>query len=100
MEVLPVPVYFPEATSILGRPVYRSIASVPGLIDIVCVFRRPQDVAGHVDDILAAKPRAAWLQLGIRDNASVEVLARAGILVVQDRCLLIEHAAAVRASRI
>jgi predicted CoA-binding protein len=48
-------------------------------------------VAAHVDDILAKKPRAVWLQLGIRDDASAERLAAAGILVVQDRCLMVDH---------
>jgi predicted CoA-binding protein len=90
VEVVPVPVYYPEVTEILGAKVYRKIAEVPGPLDIVDVFRRPQDVAGHVDDILAKKPRAVWLQLGIRDESSAERLARAGILVVQDRCLMVE----------
>jgi predicted CoA-binding protein len=90
VEVIPVPVYYPEVTEILGAKVYRKVAEVPGPIDIVDVFRRPQDVAAHVDDILAKKPRAVWLQLGIRDESSAERLARAGILVVQDHCLMVE----------
>jgi predicted CoA-binding protein len=90
VEVIPVPVYYPEVTEILGARVYRKVADVPGPIDIVDVFRRPQDVAAHVDDLLAKKPRAVWLQLGIRDDASAERLARAGVLVVQDRCLMVE----------
>lgn len=89
-EVIPVPVYHPDAREILGKPVYRTVAEVPGEIDIVDVFRRPQDVDGHVDDVLAKKPRAVWLQLGIRNDAAAERLARAGILVVQDRCLMVE----------
>ena len=91
VEVVPVPVYYPEVTTILGRPVLRRIAEVPGPIDIVDVFRRPSDVAAHVDDLIAARPRAVWLQLGIRDDASARRLAEAGIAVVQDRCLLVEH---------
>lgn len=90
-EVVPVPVYYPEATAILGQPVYRRLADVPGEIDLVNVFRRSEDVAGHVDDILAKRPAAVWLQLGIRDDAVAEQLARAGIRVVQDRCLMVEH---------
>jgi predicted CoA-binding protein len=89
-EVVPVPVYYPEVTEILGAKVYRKVADVPGLVDIVDVFRRPQDVATHVDDLLAKQPRAVWLQLGIRDATSAERLARAGIMVVQDRCLMVE----------
>ena len=90
LEIVPVPVYYPEVKEILGKPVFRRVAEVPGPVDIVDVFRRPQDVAGHVDDILAKKPRAVWLQLGIRNDEAAERLARAGIQVVQDRCLMVE----------
>ncbi len=92
VEIIPVPVYFPEVTSILGRPVFRRVADVPGEIDIVDVFRRPQDVPPHVPDLLAKRPRAVWLQLGIRNDQAAEALAREGILVVQDRCLKVEWA--------
>jgi predicted CoA-binding protein len=90
VEIVPVPVYYPDATHILGRPVYRKVADVPGAIDIVDVFRRSGDVAGHVDDLVAKRPRAVWLQLGIRNDAAAEALAKAGILVVQDRCLMVD----------
>jgi hypothetical protein len=90
VEVVPVPVYYPEAKQILGRPVYRKVADVPGPVDLVDVFRRSPDVAAHVDDLVAKKPRAVWLQLGIRDDRAAEALAKAGILVVQDRCLMVE----------
>lgn len=89
-EVIPVPVYYPEVKEILGRPVYRKVADVPGEVDVVDVFRRPSDVPAHLDDLLAKRPRAVWLQLGIRNDAAAERLARAGILVVQDRCLQVE----------
>jgi uncharacterized protein len=90
-EVVPVPVYYPEVTSILGRPVYRTLSGVPGPIDLVNVFRRPADIPPHVPDILAARPRAVWLQLGIRHDEVAAELARAGIEVVQDRCWMVEH---------
>jgi predicted CoA-binding protein len=90
-DIVPVPVYFPDATEILGRPVYRKVAAVPGPVDMVNVFRRPKDIPPHVDDILAAQPRVVWLQLGIRHDQAAETFARAGIQVVQDRCLLVEH---------
>lgn len=90
VEVVPVPVYYPEAKEILGRPVYRKLADVPGEIDLVDVFRRPSDVPAHVPDLLAKRPRAVWMQLGIRNDAAAEQLAREGILVVQDRCLMVE----------
>jgi uncharacterized protein len=91
VEIVPVPVYYPEAETILGQKVFRSVAAVPGPIDIVDVFRRSSDVPAHVDDILAKHPRAVWLQSGIRDDASAQRFAEAGILVVQDRCLMVDH---------
>ncbi len=89
-EIVPVPVYYPDATEILGERVYRTVAGIPGDVDMVNVFRRSRDVAPHVDDILAKRPTSVWMQLGIRDDTSAERLARAGIDVVQDRCLLVE----------
>jgi predicted CoA-binding protein len=91
IEIIPVPVYYPEATTILGRPVFRRITDIPGDIDIVDVFRRTGDVPAHLPDLLAKKPRAVWLQQGIRNDVSAEQLAEAGILVVQDRCLMVDH---------
>jgi uncharacterized protein len=89
-DVVPVPVYYPEATEILGRPVVRRLADVSPPADMVNVFRRSKDLAAHVDDILAAKPKSVWLQQGIKDAAFAEKLAAAGIKVVQDRCLMVE----------
>lgn len=89
-EIVPVPVYYPEMTELLGEPVYRALVDVPGEIDIVNVFRRPKDIAKHVDDILAKRPKAVWFQLGIRNDEAAETFARAGIDVVQDLCLLVE----------
>jgi predicted CoA-binding protein len=89
-EVIPVPVYYPEATEILGRKVHRKVADVPGPVDLVDVFRRPSDIPAHLPDILAKRPGAVWFQLGIRNDAAAEELARAGIQVVQDRCLMVE----------
>lgn len=89
-DIIPVPVYFPEVTEILGRPVYRSLVAIPGDVDLVNVFRRPKDIPPHVPDILAKRPKAVWFQLGIRHDEAAETLARAGIDVVQDRCLLVE----------
>jgi predicted CoA-binding protein len=89
-EVVPVPVYYPDVTEILGQPVYRRVAEVPGTVDIVNVFRRPQDVPPHLDDIIAARPGAVWMQLGIRHEDAARRLTDAGIDVVQDRCLLVD----------
>lgn len=89
-EIIPVPVYYPDVTEILGKQVYRKVADVPGEVDIVNVFRRPSDIPPHVDDIIAKKPRAVWFQMGIRNDEAAEKLAKAGIDVVQDRCLMVE----------
>ncbi len=98
-RVLPVPVYYPDATTILGRPVARTVSAIGEPVDLVDVFRKPSDLAGHLADLLAARPRAVWLQLGIRDDAFARALVDAGIFVVQDRCLLVElRARGLRAS--
>ena len=89
-EIVPVPVYYPDVVEILGQPVYRTVAQVPGDVDMVNVFRRSHRVPDHVDDIIAKKPTSVWMQLGIRNDDAAERLARAGIAVVQDRCLMVE----------
>ncbi len=89
-EVIPVPVYYPEVTEILGVPVLRRLADIGRPIDMVNVFRKSQDITPHVDDILAAAPKSVWFQLGIRNDEAAETFARAGIKVVQDRCLMVE----------
>ena len=96
-DVIPVPVYYPEVTHILGRPVYRKVADIPASVDMVNVFRRSEDVPPHVDDILAKKPKSVWMQLGISNDAVAEKLARAGIKVVQNRCLMVDHRRLARA---
>ena len=90
LEIVPVPVYYKELTEIMGKKVYRRLIDIPGDIDMVNVFRRPKDIPPHVDDIIAKKPKVVWFQLGIRNDEAAERLARAGIDVVQDRCLLVE----------
>lgn len=92
-KIIPVPVYYPEATEILGERVYRTLADIPQEIDLVNVFRRSPDVPKHLDDILAKKPRAVWMQSGICHNEVAETLAREGIKVVQNLCLMVEHRA-------
>jgi predicted CoA-binding protein len=90
-EIIPVPVYYPEITEILGKPVLRTLAAIGRPVDMVNVFRRPNDIPPHVDDILAAKPKYVWFQLGIRNDDAAQRLAEAGIKVVQDRCLMVEE---------
>jgi uncharacterized protein len=90
-DVVPVPVYYPEVQQMLGRPVYRRVQDVPDGVDLVDVFRRPQDIPPHVHDLIAARPKAVWFQLGIRNDEAARRRAEAGIRVVQDRCTLVEH---------
>ena len=89
-EIVPVPVYYKDLTEMHGQKVYRKLTDIPGAIDMVNVFRRPVDIPQHVDDIIAKKPKSVWFQLGIRNDTAAERLARAGIDVVQDHCLLVE----------
>ena len=90
-EIVPVPVYYPEVKEILGKPVFRKVAEIGRPIDMVNVFRRPNDIPPHIDDIIAAKPKSVWFQLGIRNDDAARRLAEAGIKVVQDRCLMVEE---------
>ena len=90
-EIIPVPTYYPEVTEIFGKPVFRTLAAIGRPIDMVNVFRRPSDIPPHEDDILAAKPKYVWFQLGIRNDEAAQRLAEAGIKVVQDRCLMVEE---------
>lgn len=95
-KIVPVPVYYPDVTEILGETVYRHLSEITEPVDMVNVFRRPQDIPQHVDEILAAKPNSVWFQLGIVNDESAEEFTREGIKVVQDRCLLVEHRALIR----
>ena len=90
-DIIPVPVYYPEVTKILGKPVFRSVSAIGRHVDMVNVFRRPNDIPPHVDDIIAAHPKFVWMQLGIRNDDAARKLAEAGIKVVQDRCLMVEE---------
>lgn len=92
-KIVPVPVYYPEVKSILGEPVYRQLSQIPFGVDVVCVFRRPTDLMLHLTDIIQKKPRWVWLQSGIRNDAFATELEAAGIGVVQDRCMMVEHRA-------
>ena len=91
LTVVPVVVHGHEDAQILGEPVYRRLVDVPGQLDLVDVFRRAEDLPAHVDDIVARAPRAVWFQSGIRNDTVAEHLARAGIQVVQERCLMIDY---------
>ena len=78
---------------ILGEPVVATLADLGAAPDVVEVFRRPQFLVAHAAEIvrLVWKPLVVWFQLGIRNDGAAETLARAGIRVVQDRCMMPEH---------
>lgn len=90
LDVVPVPVYYPDVREIMDRPVYRRLVDVPPPIDLVNVFRRSERVPEHLEDMLAAKPGAVWMQSGIANDTVAEALSAAGIDVVQNRCLMVE----------
>jgi len=90
-KIIPVPVYYPDVTEILGEKVYRQLQEIPGEVDMVNIFRRPHDIPPHLDDLLRKKPKSVWLQLGISHERAAEQLAREGVKVVQDRCLMVDH---------
>ena len=92
-QIIPVPVYYPEATEIMGEKVYRNLADIPQEVDLVNIFRRSAAVAKHTDAILAKRPKAVWMQSGIYNDEVAEALAKEGIKVVQNLCLMVEHRA-------
>jgi uncharacterized protein len=89
-DIVPVPVYYPDTTTILGQSVHRSLTTITPPVDMVQLFRRPNDVPKHLAELLDAKPSVVWMQLGIRHDDVAEALARAGIEVVQDACVKVE----------
>jgi predicted CoA-binding protein len=76
LEIIPIPVHDRDVHTILGRPIYLNLAAIPGRIDLVNVFRRSQDIATHLDDMLTNQPDTVWFQSGIRNDQAAEVLAR------------------------
>jgi len=91
-RVFPVnPAY--AGQTLWGEPVRETLAEIPDAIDLVDVFRRPELLASHEDDILAMKPlpKVVWLQQGIREASFAERLRAKGIEVVEDRCTLADH---------
>jgi uncharacterized protein len=88
-------VYFvnPNASEILGRPVYKKLADLPVVPDLVDVFRRREDLPSVLDDVLALDGvRTLWLQFGLFDEEVARRAEAAGLEVVMDRCLKVEHA--------
>ena len=92
VRIVPVPVHEPEVDEMLGEPVRRNLTEA-GAVDIVCVFRRSEDVPAHLDDLIALGPPVVWLQSGIRNEQVADALVAAGIDVVQSECLMVRRMA-------
>ncbi len=93
-EVVPV---YPRGNEILAQRVYRRVQDIPGGVDLVDVFRRSEELAAVTDDALAARAPAVWFQLGCVDETAAERARAAGLTVVMDRCIMVEHRRLLRA---
>ena len=87
-EVFPV---YPREEEILGQKVYRRVQDIPEGVDLVNVFRRSSELPGVVEDTLAARAPALWFQLGCIHEAAAERAIAAGVRVVMDRCIMVDH---------
>ena len=83
----------PAVSSVLGEKAYARLEDVPESIDIVDVFRRPEMVPAIVASAIAVKAKVVWMQLGIAHNAAADLARAAGLQVVMNKCILIEHRA-------
>jgi len=88
-EVVPV---YPREDEILGQKVYRRVQEIPGRVDLVDVFRRSEELPSVFDDVLTAGARAVWTQLGCIDDEGAHRAQAAGLTVVMNRCVMVEHA--------
>lgn len=89
----------PRLTTLMGRPVHPSLADLPAAPDIVDVFRRPSELPAVTDDAIAAGAGALWTQLGLYDESVAATASSAGLTVVMDRCLMVEHRALIGPAR-
>jgi predicted CoA-binding protein len=85
-----VPVY-PREEFILGERVFRRLGEIPFRVDIVNVFRRSEETLPVVEEALGLRPRAVWLQLGVVNEAAVPLCEAAGVTLIMDRCIMVEH---------
>lgn len=87
-QIIPVN---PNETDVLGEPSYASLEDVPQKIEIVNIFRRPEEIPPVVDAAIRAGAKVIWMQLGIANQAAAEKAQAAGLTVVMDACILVEH---------
>ena len=83
----------PKLSNALGETCHSMLTEITNAVDIVNLFRAPEHIPGHVDEILALDPRpmAVWMQLGIHNGEAAKRLREAGIGVIQDRCIMVDH---------
>ena len=81
----------PAIKELFGQPVYASLTDIPAHVDIVDVFRKVKDVPPILDEAISIGAKAFWMQLGLRDEALAKAGQEAGLSVVQDKCIKIEH---------
>ena len=82
----------PTISESLGEKAYPSLLDVPDNVDIVNVFRRPKDVPAVTDEAIAIKARVLWMQEGIVNEEAAKKAESAGLIVIMDRCIMVEHA--------
>lgn len=86
----------PNYSEVLGRKCYPDLKSVGVKIDIVDIFRNPEDVGPIIDEAIAVKARAIWMQLGVVNANAAEKAERSGLMVVMDRCIAVEHSRLIK----
>ncbi len=86
----------PRVAEVLGERAHPRLADVPGPVDLVNIFRRAELCGVHVDEAIACGARGVWMQLGVIDVEAAERARKAGLWVVMDRCLMVEHRRLVR----
>ena len=84
----------PSAAEVLGEPSYPDLGSIPPevAIDVVDIFRKPEFIPAIVDEAIARGAKVVWMQLGLAHNAAAQKAREAGLIVVMDRCMKVEHA--------
>ncbi len=93
-EIIPVN---PSATEIAGMKAYKSLSEIPFDFDIVQIFRPSEAVPPIVDEALKTKAKVIWMQLGISNAEAAEKASMAGKIVIQDRCMMVEHRRLIKA---
>jgi hypothetical protein len=81
----------PTVAAVLGERSYASVADIPEPVDVVDIFRKPDTVGPVVEEAIVAGAKVVWMQLGVINEPAAEAARAAGLLVVMDRCMKVEH---------